>query len=65
MVSASVVDGILQQRATESTDSSKKTSGGSSLGKDDFGENGQGDIGDTRRSSFEENAELDAFVPYV
>ena len=36
MVAASVVDGILQQRATESTDSSKKTSGGSSLGKDDF-----------------------------
>lgn len=36
-----------------------------SLGKDDFGENGQGDIGDTRRSSFEENAEVDAFVPYI
>ncbi len=36
MVSASVVDGILQQRAAESTDSKQKTSGGSSLGKDDF-----------------------------
>ena len=36
MVSASVVDGILQQTATTSSDKSKKTSGGSSLGKDDF-----------------------------
>lgn len=36
MVSASVVDGILQQTATESSDKSKKTSGGSSMGKDDF-----------------------------
>ena len=36
MVSASVVDGILQQTATASSDKSKKTSGGSSLGKDDF-----------------------------
>lgn len=37
MVSASVVDGILQQSVTESTNSSSKTKGsGSSLGKDDF-----------------------------
>lgn len=36
MVSASVVDGILQQTATTSSDKSKKTSGGSSMGKDDF-----------------------------
>lgn len=36
MVSASVVDGILQQTTTTSSDKSKKTSGGSSLGKDDF-----------------------------
>ena len=36
MVSASVVDGILQQTATASSDKTQKTSGGSSLGKDDF-----------------------------
>ncbi len=36
MVSASVVDGILQQTAAASSDKSQKTSGGSSLGKDDF-----------------------------
>ena len=36
MVSASVVDGILQQTATANSDKTQKTSGGSSLGKDDF-----------------------------
>ena len=36
MVAASVVDGILQQTATASSDKTQKTSGGSSLGKDDF-----------------------------
>lgn len=36
MISANVVDGILQQTATSSTDNSKKTGSNSSLGKDDF-----------------------------
>lgn len=36
MVSANVVDGILQQTATSNSNKTQKTSGGSSLGKDDF-----------------------------